>query len=403
MLIEEDSEFFKMISTCYLSNLPDDILNNSAIKLLYASIHKDKTDFMSTSQDSFNLLQQISSRLNDTPGDLEFVICSLSKDSEKQLPEEKISKLNWVVNLFNSLAYEKHANIAGNYNKPELKVRLLNQWYGANINNFGIIKDIIEETHIIKITKQDDYDLVLDGAFGSEIYNNKAIKISYSGEAIPPKLEGYDLSLGFDYFKSEHYVRLPLYYLYFGDLISTDFKRNEECNPDKPYFACFLVSNAGRGDGAEARTQVCSSLSSYKPVVSGGVHLNNIGKIIPHEETYEFLSQCKFVIAYENNGTYPGYVTEKVFQAYFAGSIPLYYSHPSGQQSDLNPNAIISAQSFSTEREMINRIIEVDQDDQQYCKIWNSPIIIDKSRNYEVIKAKIREKLQVLLQGDSND
>lgn len=394
-MLEEDSEFLKLISGCYVENEPVSAIENSALELLYSSISHDTAKFVNkVDEDVLNLLLHISLHLETNSSDLEFVVCSLAKNSDKQFPEEQASKLSWIVNLFSSLGPKLKANNI--VEKPELKVRLINQWYGANINQYRTIKDALEESYTLKIVQSDDYDLAIDGIFSNEPIKKEAIKISYSGEAIPAKLEGYDLSLGFDYLESEtNYIRLPLYYLYFGEMISTDYQRKGECNPNKPYFACFLVSNSNRGDGAEARTKMFYSLSAYKPVVSGGAYLNNIGRVIPQEETYAFLSQCKFVIAYENNGTYPGYVTEKVFQAYFAGSVPLYYSHPSGQESDLNPNAIISAQKFASEREMINRIIEVDRDDAEYCRIWNSSLLINENNNYEVMKSRIREKLQI--------
>jgi hypothetical protein len=51
------------------------------------------------------------------------------------------------------------------------------------------------------------------------------------------------------------------------------------------------------------------ALSEYKFVASGGKGFNNLGRKIPHEETNNFLSQCKFTIAYENTKNHPGYIT----------------------------------------------------------------------------------------------
>jgi alpha(1,3/1,4) fucosyltransferase len=362
----------------------------SKLFLLEAALKDDKSLIADISDNRFNLMQAVSSRLYDKEGDIEYIVCALISEEF----EENDSSLNWVVNLFNSTEVEVNSSELQN-TKPVLKVRLLNQWHGANINHFSIIKDVIEETHIVRITELDDYDLVIDGVFDYESLNNKnSIKISYSGEALSSKIDGYDLSLGFEYLDYKNYIRLPLYYLYFNDLINSNYRHKGECNPDKVYFACFLVSNPGRGDGAIARTHMFNLLSSYKFVASGGRHLNNIGRVIPHEETYQFLSQCKFIIAYENNGTFPGYITEKVFQAYFAGGVPLYYSHFAGQESDLNHEAIISAQHFSSEVEMVKYIIDIDNDHAQYCKLWNSPILKDIALDYEIIKEKIRNKIQ---------
>lgn len=250
--------------------------------------------------------------------------------------------------------------------KRELKVKLLNQWQEASLSKFKIITDILEERYQVIETKSDDYDLVIDGVFGEEkIKNKNAFKIFFTGEAIPAKID-------------------------------TSYKR-EKCITNHENFACFLVSN-GRDksyyDGVDARDHLFFKLSLYKPVLSGGNHLNNIGKIVPVKETNDWLSKCKFTIAYENK-TYPGYITEKLFQAHFAGSIPIYYSDVEAQK-DININAIISAQKFSTEEELIDYIISVDKDDQKYCQIWNEKLIIDSDKNYKNIQNKIREKLSLI-------
>jgi alpha(1,3/1,4) fucosyltransferase len=364
-------------------------INHSKLSFINYAIKGNKSLVPDISDERFDLMQAVVSRLHDKEGDIEYVVCSLIN---KEF-EENDSRLDWVVNLFDSSNY--YGSEEKSYHeKPALKVRLSNQWVGANINHFSIIKDILEEKYTISITNRDDYDLVIDGPFDYEKINKKkAFRVFFTGEAIPAKIEGYDLSLGFDYIEGhDNYIRLPLYYLYFGDLINSDYQRKGECNPNKPYFACFLVSNGN----AVHRNEMFYELSSYKIVTSGGPHLNNIDKIISKSETYSFLSQCKFVISYENNIDYVGYITEKVFQAYFAGSIPIYSSHQSGQQ-DLNQKAIISAQQFEITQEIINYIIEIDNDDQRYCNIWNNTIINDSKKNYAVIKNKIREKLNEYL------
>ncbi len=278
--------------------------------------------------------------------------------------------------------------------KPELKVRLLNQWNGAKISFFDIILDTLKHNFSLVETTQNDYDVVIDGPFGNApIENNKAYKTFFSGEATALKVKNYDLSMAFDYYEADNYIRFPLYYNLFAAKVSVDYTKPTECNPNKEHFACFLVSNSGTGDGAIERTKFFHELSQYKQVASGGWHLNNIGKVIPSNETANFLGKCKFVIAYENNFQFPGYMTEKVFQAYYAGSLPLYSAHPQAQ-SEINTGAIISRQNFTSNQEMINYIIKVDQDDAEYCKIWNQPIITDPNRNFNVQIEKVRAKIE---------
>ncbi|WP_330932951.1 glycosyltransferase family 10 domain-containing protein [Rickettsia canadensis] len=44
---------------------------------------------------------------------------------------------------------------------------------------------------------------------------------------------------------------------------------------------------------------------------------------MPKAKTREWLSKCKFIIAFENK-TYKWYVTEKPFQAYLAEAVSIY-------------------------------------------------------------------------------
>ena len=285
--------------------------------------------------------------------------------------------------------------------KPEIRVRVINQWENS-IKAFFPIFDIIAETHKIIEVKDDSYDLVLDGYFGGQaIVNKNAIKLYLIGEAFTPDINKYDLSLGFDFINKENYLRLPLYYLYYGKNISTEYDRGI-CKPDKKFFTCFLVSNnldswsRIKFDNNQERTEVFHELSNYKFVASGGKHLNNIGYVVPPTDTMNFLSQCKFTIAYENTKSFPGYVTEKVFQAYFAGTIPIYSTHPDSLK-DINPEAIIAQNFFQSKKEMIDYIKELDQNDEKYCKKWNEKIVIDPQINYESMMQRLRVKIRKLL------
>lgn len=267
------------------------------------------------------------------------------------------------------------------------------------LREFGILHDILTETYTIKIDNTKP-DLIIDTVFGDKpLPKSDAVKIFFTGEAVKVRNpDNYDLAIGFDYIDHPNYMRIPLYYmypLYDAHNIRTNYSRGA-CNPHKPYFACFLYSNGGKSnpkrfDGAIARNELFEKLSNYKRVESGGRYKNNIGYIVARDNTMEWMSSCKFVISYENQ-TYDGYITEKPFLAYFAGAVPLYYGDKHAMQ-DINTNAVISQKDFAGQDEMIDYIKKVDNDDELYCKIWNEKIITDPSKDYEVVKAKLKEKL----------
>ena len=245
--------------------------------------------------------------------------------------------------------------------KPTILLKVINQ-YTTNPAHFPMILNPLKEYFYIQETNSNNYDVIIDGPFANNgvvadahqnakidyIEKPDAFKIFFTGEPTHAKVKGYDLSLGFDYLEDDNYIRYPLYYNYYFNKISTDFKKDGLCNPTKEYFACFLVRNSNWGDGAGARNDFFHELSTYKMVTSGGPYLNNIGRIIPGNENPE-------------------------------------------AQKEVNTQAFVSRQSFNSNAEMIERIKELDQDNQKYCEMWNQPITTDPSRNYPELAAKVKD------------
>lgn len=314
-----------------------------------------------------------------------------------------------------SFSYNQNMEIVKNNpypidpNKPTLRMLTIN--FGdetpPEMAEVAPLHEVLREKYNIQYVTENP-DIILDGFLPKHQipeYPN-AIKIFYTSEVYLDKnpdhfIDKYDLVMGFDFINADNYIRLPFQYVSFGrEKVRHDYKRNQQCSPSsKKYFACFLVSNSGewmegKFDGAKVRIRMFHKLSLYKNVLSGGKHLNNIGG--PAKDAIEFLSQCKFTIAYENTLNYPGYITEKPFNAWAAGTIPIYNAHPDGLV-DLNKKSIIYAGDFPNEEELINYIIKVDNDDKLYCDIWNQQIIDNPDNDYNKIKDKIRVKIYQLL------
>ena len=381
--MEDNIDFLKIVNECNQQQNID--LNiNSQLDLLNAvlngnitqlNVYKDIYEF----DMMFYRLKDIIANLDSV--ELKNLICLIAN---KELDNNN-DRQNWLVNIID---YAASIIPSIQADKPEIKVKLINHCNETGTINFSLIKNILEEKYIIKVIEGDDYDIIIDGIFGSQkIPENSAFKIFTIGESIPSKISGYNLSLGFDYLVHDNYIRYPIYYVLYGDFIDSKFHRETQCNPNNPYFAYFLVSNANYSEGAKARTQIFYELSSYKYVASAGKHLNNMRRILPSNESYTFFSQCKFIRAYENRVDYLEHMTEKVLNAYFSGSVSLYYSHPSVQE-EINKGTIFSRQNFKSDKEIADYIIKIDQDDKLYCKIRNNSIVNDHRRDYKEIKHK---------------
>ncbi len=295
-------------------------------------------------------------------------------------------------------------------NKPTIKMMSIN--FGDEIppelSEIGPIHEIIREKYNIEYVDHDP-DILLNGFSGRHKAPSdpKIIKIFYTSEVYldnnPPQyLDTYDLVIGFDFIDRPNYIRMPFQYVGVkGDKIRHDYDRHMKCDPSsKPHFACFLVSNngewrKGQFEGARTRTRMFHRLSLYKKVLSGGKHLNNVGGPVP--DSHEFLSQCKFTLSYENTLNYPGYVTEKPFNAWLAGTVPIYNTDPAGLV-DINKKAVIYAGDFKSEEDLVDYIIKVDNDDELYCDIWNQQIVPGQEKDYETVKAQVRRKLNEIFE-----
>ena len=209
------------------------------------------------------------------------------------------------------------------------------------------------------------------------------LKIFITGENTSPQNpDAFDLILGFKSVRpNEYYLPLWTFYMNWN---ADDFK-NSHCvanfikdrkRPLKiPKQFCGFVSYHYR----PYRVEFVKKLSTnYKQVTCGGVILNNIGGKIGSEGRHkqEFLRECKFGIAFENENVdtdMTGYTTEKIFEVFAAGIVPIYWGDPT-VETVFNPKAFLNRNNFSSDDEFIEEIAAVDQDDERYLKMLEEPI-----------------------------
>ena len=89
-----------------------------------------------------------------------------------------------------------------------------------------------------------------------------------------------------------------------------------------------------------------------------------------------FLAQYKFSICFENSKEY-GYGTEKLFQSFAAGTIPIYWGDDSMLEI-YNNKSYIHIRNEDEFEEKIKYIIEIDKNDTLYNEIIHQNIYNDK-------------------------
>ncbi len=269
---------------------------------------------------------------------------------------------------------------------PPLKIAVANWWGGAEEFKKSTLYFILSQHYTITLHQNpnEPSDLVFGSPIGSArkilSYQNTK-RVFYTGENEVPNFNLFDYAIGFDELNfNDRYLRMPLYYAYlhYKALLVNDttspyklqpdslytlkkpshkFKENHpnlcalinnESDPLKRGFASFVASNAN----APVRNAFYEALNSIEPVAGGGAVKNTLGYNVKNKN--EFLSQYKFNLCFENSQGY-GYVTEKIIDAYFSHTIPIYWGSPSVAK-DFNPKSFVNVHDFKNFDEAIDYI-----------------------------------------------
>jgi hypothetical protein len=102
-----------------------------------------------------------------------------------------------------------------------------------------------------------------------------------------------------------------------------------------------------------------------------------------NDDAVRLYSQYKFVIAFEN-GQRPGYVTEKLVNAFLAGSVPIYFGHSESVAQVFNPESFIDCGRFAMLRECAAFVIEVHRSPAKYTRMARAPVIANVSLFHEL-------------------
>ena len=256
--------------------------------------------------------------------------------------------------------------------KRKIYVKYMDFWPAFKVEKFDVHKILLEKYEVI-FTEQPDY--IVFGQFGGTNRNYNCIKLFLTIENKDPNFSITDYAIGKHYLenKGDRYFRKPtethklsaIYSVYnITQTYGIDIKNKKFC--------AFVVSN---GSGKE-RNKFFHKLSEYKKVDSGGRLFNNIGGRVQNKK--EFLKKYKFSICFENSKT-QGYISEKLSDAFEAGTIPIYYGDDTILEL-LNNKSYIHIRDESEFDEKIELIKKIDQNDTLYEQMIKEKIVIDDSR-----------------------
>jgi hypothetical protein len=267
--------------------------------------------------------------------------------------------------------------------------------------------------------------IVLYGPYGGGLPPGRYVKVFVGCENLRPLLNECDWAFGVEH---EDRVGHPRYMRFarWGDdthLVQPAGRDWAEVLRRKTRFCAFVFANP-----VFYREEFCRALARYKPVDAPGRSMNNMASIdpVPGQPDWgakvAFLRNYKFVVAFENS-SWPGYNTEKLTHAIEADSLPIYWGDPEIARSynaarfvnahdylppprRLLPRLPYAAHSlhatgdpslaqrvarrangmfYAAEQRLwartgfaalIDRIIEIDRDDELYLRHLRQPLLI---------------------------
>ena len=232
-----------------------------------------------------------------------------------------------------------------------------------------------------------DPDYLIYSDFGNSedpsfLANNNLVKIYFTGENLAPNFNECDYAIGNDYLDfGDRFLRMPTYLdPGYASRYNLMLKKHELYVSEDPAqregFCSFVYSNTKAA--ALQRERLFKALSDYKRVESGGRMRNNVGFYV--EDKLAFERGCKFSIACENS-LHPGYVTEKIVDAFAAGCIPIYWGDPT-IASQFNPEAFIDVGKLGIQA-ALELVKQMDQDDELYRRMLAQPAIINPEAKRE--------------------
>ena len=283
-------------------------------------------------------------------------------------------------------------------------------WGGFDVND-NIWLWILKQKHNVIIDNSNP-NLVFTMGLNRRYPN--AVTVYYSNEPFYPEQtivnSLFDFSMSNFFIESSSHIRFPSYYMYIYEFIRTGlisgFSFFQEQNRNIPFKTnfCSFVSRSLNGK----RGDFFHKLNEYKQVDTNVSPYNHFS--IPFDNSsfnsskpkIEFIKKYKFNISFENNfrGNYPcypnanvvngfltdmsGLISEKLIEPLVSGVIPIYWGSKMVSE-EFNTNTFLNYYDFENENNLIDKIIELDNNDNLYNSYFKEKI----SNNYMINESYI--------------
>ena len=236
----------------------------------------------------------------------------------------------------------------------------------------GILR-YVEGEYDFEYTQETDADFVFHTCIDMEVLRYPCVRIYVTGENVAPNFNISDYALAYEKLEfGDRYLWMPLFKVHGRPVAFFESRPNpEEILAQKTGFCAYVMSNTTNSD--DHRTRIFDLLSEYKQVNSGGRWRNNVGGPVPDKTAFQ--ETHKFAIAFENC-SHPGYLTEKFADAVASNAIPIYWGDPEIGKL-FNSKAFINCHDYDSLEAVVQRVREIDQNDELYLQMLAEPWYID--------------------------
>ena len=215
-------------------------------------------------------------------------------------------------------------------------------------------------------------------------------------------LDHTDLSLGFGQVQHARYLRFPYWILTTfspeadGAAIRERIKQINENRYEKSR-ECVLIN---KHDPAGTRELVYNGVKDILDVKLAGQWRNNTRELWDDfgNDKEAYLRTFKFNICAENNNT-KDYVTEKIFDAFIADCVPLYYGALNDPEPGLiNREAVIFWNKEGNNGSNREKILELKNNESFYQEFISRPKLLPAAADYVIDRyAKLKEHFARIL------
>lgn len=218
--------------------------------------------------------------------------------------------------------------------------------------------------------------------------------------------EKFSLSLGFDKIDHPQYMRFPFWLMWSifpATVTFEDVKRfvnkanNIQANPERSRFCAYVCSHDDL-----SRKRIYEEFNAIDSLSCPGklFHNDDSLKTRYNDDKIKYLSEFKFNLTPENSD-YPGYVTEKLFEAIAAHTVPIYNGSDNNPEPDIiNRDAIIFIRLGQDNAAAVNIVRGLNSSPSRYLEFSSQQRFLKNAEdviwNYYV---ELDNKLSVILKN----